>query len=71
MRSRSLSRAMGEAHALKALCYVELNPVRAPVVNKACDYAWSSVAAHCGLGKGPRRFGATRTRAVRLARMTS
>ena len=32
--------------------YVERNPVRARLVDKAADYIWSSAAAHCGRKKG-------------------
>jgi putative transposase len=35
-------------HFLNAIRYVELNPVRAGMVEKADDYAWSSAPAHCG-----------------------
>ena len=37
-----------DAYAHNALCYAELNPVRAGMVKKAWDYPWSSAAAHCG-----------------------
>jgi len=36
-----------EAHAYRALCYVELNPVRAGMVKHAWEYAWSSAPLHC------------------------
>ncbi len=32
-----------------AIRYVERNPVRARMVRRAENYAWSSAAAHCGL----------------------
>ena len=32
----------------EALRYVELNPVRASMVGRAPDWAWSSAAVHCG-----------------------
>ena len=51
-QSRFYSCAMDEDHALQALCYMELNPVRAGIVKNAWDYPWSSAAAHCGLDKG-------------------
>lgn len=35
-------------HFLNAIRYVELNPVRAGMVEKAEDYPWSSAPAHCG-----------------------
>ncbi len=50
-QNRFFSCPMDEDHALQALCYVELNPVRAGMARKPWTYAWSSAAAHCG--KGP------------------
>src|SRR5262245_31011214 len=41
--------AMHEAHMWNAIRYVERNPVRAHLVDRAEDYPWSSAAAHCGL----------------------
>ena len=41
--------AMDEAHMWNAVRYVERNPVRAGLVERAEDYLWSSAAAHCGL----------------------
>jgi len=38
-----------EAHMWNAIRYVERNPVRAGMVERAEDYLWSSAAAHCGL----------------------
>lgn len=46
-QNRFYSCAMDQAHAYRALCYVELNPVRAGVVKRAWDYAWSSAPLHC------------------------
>jgi putative transposase len=40
---------MDETHTWNALRYVERNPVRAGMVERAEDYLWSSAAAHCGL----------------------
>jgi len=37
---------MDEDHLLAAVRYVSLNPVRARLVGKAQDWAWSSVRAH-------------------------
>jgi putative transposase len=37
---------MDERHLLAAVKYVELNPVRAGLSNKAEDYPWSSARAH-------------------------
>ncbi|HIJ65912.1 MAG TPA: transposase [Candidatus Hydrogenedentes bacterium] len=47
-QNRFYSCAMDDAHALNALYYVELNPVRAGIVRNAWDYTWSSARAHCG-----------------------
>jgi len=47
-QNRFYSCAMDDEHAYNALCYVELNPVRAGTVKKAWEYPWSSAAAHCG-----------------------
>jgi putative transposase len=45
-QGRFSSVAMDEAHLLAALRYVSLNPVRARLVARAQDWAWSSVRAH-------------------------
>jgi putative transposase len=37
---------MDAAHALEAVRYVELNPVRAGLVTRAEDWEWSSARAH-------------------------
>lgn len=49
-QSRFYSCALDEAHEPDASAYVELNPVRAGMVEAPWEYAWSSAAAHCGLG---------------------
>jgi putative transposase len=46
-QARFYSCALDESHAWKALSYVERNPVRAGLVERAEDYAWSTAAAHC------------------------
>jgi len=46
-QNRFYSCAMDKAHAYQALCYVELNPVRAGMAKHAWDYAWSSAPLHC------------------------
>ena len=43
---RFASVAMDEAHLFAAVRYVSLNPVRAGLVARARDWAWSSVRAH-------------------------
>ncbi len=40
------SAAMDEGHLFHAVRYVSLNPVRARLVKRAADWAWSSVPAH-------------------------
>jgi putative transposase len=37
---------MDGSHLLKAMCYVELNPVRAKLVANAWEWPWSSARAH-------------------------
>ncbi len=50
-QNRFFSCAPGPSHLLSALAYVDLNPVRAHIVERASDYAWSSARAHIeGLG---------------------
>jgi putative transposase len=44
---------LDEAHLWNAVRYVERNPVRAGLVQRAEDYRWSSAAAHCGLQQDP------------------
>jgi putative transposase len=45
-QSRFASVAMDEAHLIAAVRYVSLNPVRARLVQRAEDWAWSSARAH-------------------------
>jgi len=35
---------------LRALAYIERNPVRARLCSKAWEWRWSSAGAHCGAG---------------------
>ena len=42
---------LGETHLLAAARYVEMNPVRAGMVSRAGDYAWSSARYHLGRRK--------------------
>jgi putative transposase len=46
-QSRFYSVALGQEHLWNAVRYVELNPVRAGLVERAEDYPWSSARAHC------------------------
>jgi putative transposase len=41
---------LDETHLWSAVRYVERNPVRAGMVDRAEDHPWSSARAHCGLG---------------------
>ena len=45
-QGRFASYPMNESWLLRAAAYVELNPVKAGMVDKAWDYRWSSVHAH-------------------------
>jgi putative transposase len=47
-QGRYFSSPLDSNYFLNAVRYVELNPVRAGLVEKAEDYEWSSAAAHCG-----------------------
>jgi putative transposase len=48
-QARPYSCVLDEPHAWAALRYVERNPVRARMVERAEQYPWSSAPAHCGL----------------------
>jgi putative transposase len=48
-QGRFKSFPMDEHYCRNAIRYIERNPVRAGMVDKAEDYAWSSAAAHCGM----------------------
>ncbi|HET7785094.1 MAG TPA: transposase [Myxococcales bacterium] len=52
-QGRFASFAMDERHTVAAARYVELNPVRAGLVNSAADYPWSSARAHLLGGSDP------------------
>ena len=45
-QGRFASFVMDEPHLLAAARYVELNPVRARLVDSAADWPWSSARAH-------------------------
>ena len=45
-QGRFASFVMNEDHLLKAMRYVELNPVKAGLVEQPGDYPWSSARAH-------------------------
>ena len=50
-QSRFASVPMDEAHLHACLRYVELNPVRAGLVERPEQWRWSSARAHLGLGR--------------------
>ena len=52
-QARPFSCVLDEAHAWAAIRYVERNPVRACMVDRAEDYRWSSARAHCGFLSDP------------------
>ena len=47
------SSPLDEVYTLTAIRYVKRNSIRAGLVERAEDYPWSSVAAHCGLVNNP------------------
>jgi putative transposase len=52
-QGRFFSCALDDAYTWAAIRYVERNPVRAGLVDRAETYAWSSAGAHCGLRRDP------------------
>jgi len=50
-QGRFFSCPLDEEHLWTAVRYVERNPVRAGLAQRAEEYRWSSAAAHCGLGQ--------------------
>lgn len=52
-QGRFFSSALDEMYLWAAVRYVERNPVRAKIVDRAEDYRWSSAAGHCGLPCDP------------------
>jgi putative transposase len=48
-QTQPFSCLLDEDHLWAAIRYVERNPVRAKMVERAEDYPWSSAAFHCGL----------------------
>ena len=47
-QNRYFACSLGAGHLWAALAYVEMNPVRARLVERPGDYRWSSAAAHLG-----------------------
>lgn len=52
-QARFFSVPMDSQYCVKALAYVERNPVRAGIVERAEEYGWSSAAARLGLSEVP------------------
>jgi len=52
-QGRFYSTPLDENHLWAAVRYVEINSVRAGMVERAEEYPWSSAAAHCGLRDAP------------------
>jgi len=48
-QGRYFSSPLDENYLWAAIRYVERNPVRAGLIDRAEDYGWSSAAAHCGV----------------------
>jgi len=48
-QGRFYSAVLDEPHFWSAIRYVERNPVRAGLVDRAQEYPWSSAREHCGL----------------------
>ena len=48
-QSRYYSCPLGDRHTWAAIRYVELNPVRAGLAERAQEFEWSSAPARCGL----------------------
>ncbi len=52
-QGRYFSSALDTDYYRNAVRYVELNPLRAGLVERAEDYRWSSAATHCGIRNDP------------------
>ena len=52
-QGRYFSCVLDDPHTWACVRYVERNPVRAGLVARAEDWAWSSAAAHCGRRDDP------------------
>jgi putative transposase len=48
-QGRYFASILDDRHCWAAIRYVERNPVRAGIVERAEQYPWSSASAHCGL----------------------
>ncbi len=54
-QNRYFACALGPTHVARALAYVDCNPVRARMVERAVEYPWSSAAPHTS-GEDPARL---------------
>ena len=52
-QGRYFSSVLDDSYLWSAVRYVERNPVRAGLVERAEQYPWSSAAGHCGLRIDP------------------
>lgn len=52
-QGRFFSSTLDESYLWAAIRYVERNPVRAGMVERAESYRWSSAPAHCGIAVDP------------------
>jgi putative transposase len=52
-QGRYFSSALDESYLWAAIRYVERNPVRAGIADRAEDFAWSSARAHCRMSFDP------------------
>lgn len=52
-QGRYYSCVMSDTHLYQTIRYVEMNPVRAKIVDDPADYIWSSVRGHLGIEKVP------------------
>ena len=52
-QGRFYSSVLDGVHLLRAVRYVEQNPVRAGIVKKPGDYVWSSAREHLGVERAP------------------
>ena len=50
-QNRYYSAVVDESALVKVARYIEINPVRAKMVEQASDHYWCSASAHCGLRK--------------------
>ncbi len=61
-QNRFYSCPMDDTHFSAAMLYVELNPVRAGIIQIPWEFPWSTAAAHCGTSPFDRRLALARWR---------